>query len=100
MKKLIFGTISCAFLFVSCGGNETATEDAKCNAQDLMSATVCICDLYSQLDNNSAELSDEDYDALLNNIDAFNAEIDKAIDGGIYSNDDLLKEADKLKCGL
>lgn len=98
MKKiLILGSFVAIFL-ASCG--EAGTKAAKeCDASDLVSATSCLCDLYHQLDN-SDNLSDKDYDALNDKIDAFNALIDKAIEEEKYTNEELMAEGKKSDCVL
>lgn len=102
MKKFTFLFATVALIFASCGG-DAVTEDTdqktKCDATNLESAVACICDLYNQLDN-SETLSDEEYNALYDKIDTFNAEIDKAIEEDKYSVDDLYDEADKINCRL
>jgi flagellar hook-associated protein FlgK len=102
MKKLTLVLASAALIFASCS-SEASTEEvaqqAKCDATNLESAVDCICDLYNQLDDSDA-LSDEEYNALYDRIDAFNAEIDKAIEDGKYTVDDLYDQADKISCRL
>lgn len=99
MKKiLILGSFVAIFL-ASCGEASNDKAAKECNASDLVSATKCLCDLYNQLDH-SDNLSDKDYDALNDKIDAFNALIDKAIEEEKYTNEELIAEGKKTDCVL
>lgn len=99
MKKLL--TFGCLSLFIFACGEQDAnkTDDdnetaVACDAKDIESAANCLCDLYNRQDN-SAELSDEEYEQLMDELDAFNRKIDDVIAIGTYSEMDLTDAVDK-----
>jgi len=117
MKNLILTGAMFALLFTACSeaGDGTATTEkekvekvekvekdemvAGCNVSVAAEAAKCLCDLLDQA-FDSLEMTDEEYDALEATIEEVQVGIDKAIEKGKYTRDELHIEAEKLECGL
>jgi len=114
MKNLIWTGALIALLFTACseaGDGAATTEKEKvekvekdekvagCNVSVAAEAAKCLCDLLDQA-FDSLEMTDEEYDALETTIEEVQVGIDKAIEKGKYTREELHIEAEKLECGL
>lgn len=96
MKKSILMLGAAIIVLASCSSEPKV---AECDATNVESAAKCICDLYNQLDN-SAELSDEDFNKLSDRTNEFDRQIDDALNAEKYTYDDLRAAAKKIGCNL
>jgi hypothetical protein len=96
MKKSILMLSASLVILASCSSEPKVSE---CDANNAESAAKCICDLYNQLDN-SAELSDDDYNKLSDRTNEFDRQIDEALNAEKYTYEELKAAAEKIGCNL
>ncbi len=96
MKKSILMLGAAIIVLASCSSEPKV---AECDANNVESAAKCMCDLYKQLDN-SADLSDDDYNKLSDRTNDFDRQIDDALNAEKYTFDDLRAAAEKIGCNL
>lgn len=96
MKKSILMLGVALVVFASCSSEPKV---AECDANNAESAAKCVCDLYNQLDN-SAELSDEEFNKLRDRTNDFDRQIDEALNAEKYTYDELRAAAEKIGCNL
>lgn len=103
MMKKIIAFVSLSLLFFACSEgsnglentNSSSSQPQICNAENLESTAECLCAFYNK-QNNASDLTDDEYDKLRDEFDAFNRDIDDAIAAAIYSEIDLVDAVDKI----